>query len=243
MNLSNFQILSSGFGFLFGCLVFYYFGILDQNGLKSKKMKWFKFTVLTSILVLIEGCASVVTTFQEPKDQNSVLVIGSVIVDLFEYRGRSTTYHDGLDVVIAARFKHNGKIIHKNYWVKTNSRGYFVLSNVAPGDYTVRGFQIKIAGSSFKINVASPLRKENDEFLVVGPSKIPKGAFYFSNFKQGRIIDLSHNYFIVDRGEIVHHKSYFRYDNIKMVTGKIILEPDVMTYFKRRFQDSQWFTK
>ena len=206
-------------------------------------MKWFKLIIAAIVFVSSAGCASFVTTFQEPKDPNSVLVVGSAIVDLFEYRGNSTTHRDGLDVILAARYTQKGKVIHKNIWVKTNSRGYFVLSNAPPGEYTVRGFRIRIAGSSFSIIVANPLRNQNDKFEVVNPSKIPDEAFHFEYSKQGRIIDLRHNYFIVDRGEIVHHKKYFRYDNLKMVTGIVILEPDVITYFKQKYQDSQWFAR
>lgn len=207
-------------------------------------MNRFNFYILLVLLIQISGCASVTTTFQEPKTPNTVLVVGSVIVDLFEYRGSSTTHRDGVDVIIAARFQQKGKIIHKNYWVKTNPNGYFVLSNMPAGDYTVRGFRVKLAGSSFSITVANPYRNEKDTFNVLGRSKkIPDGAFHFDYLKQGRILNLRHNYFVVDRGEAVHHKTYFRYDNLKMVTGKIILEPDILTYFKRRYKDSLWFNQ
>ena len=187
------------------------------------------------------GCWSAQNKLVEPKKPDTMAVIGSIAIDLFEYRGITMTYRADVEVIIAGVYKEKGQTVHKNYWVRTDDRGYFFLVNLPRGEYALRGFRFQTVGPSYFITAVNLLRDEKDDFLVTQSASIPEGAYFFKYPAQNRFVNLRHNYFIVDRGQTVHHKVYFQMDNLRLVTGKTLLEPDVLTYFKAKYPGSAWF--
>ena len=182
-------------------------------------------------------------TVSAPKTDRSFLVIGALTVDLLQYRNITETYRGGIDVIIAGRLKKGGRYIYKNFWTKTDDRGYFFLANVPPGEYALRGFRIQVLGPAFHLLVFSRLRSEKDPYEVVQNARIPVLAGYFPFPARGRIVNLRHNYFILDHGIKAIARNYFKLENLKLVTGRTITEPDVLTYFKQTFPGSGWFGK
>jgi|Deesub1362B_J571_1020462.scaffolds.fasta_scaffold16397_2 hypothetical protein len=194
-------------------------------------------------MIWIWNCAGPVQQFREPQDASRYLVVGSLVVDLLEYRGITDTYRGGIEVSIAGRHVENGQVVHKNYWTMTDDRGYFFLANVPPGDYALRGFRLKVVGGDFFLNVVNPLRTEKDPYRVVKLGPLPDGAFVFPFPAQKNIVNLRHNYFILDRGKEVHHRVYFRLENFKTISGRILNEPDVISYFRSLHPSSLWFQR
>ena len=174
-------------------------------------------------------------------NDDKIIVIGSIAIDLFEYRNMTKTYRSGVDVIIAGRYVENGSVVHKNYWIETDDRGYFYLENIPNGDYALRGFRFQTVGPSFFLTVTNPLQNENDNYTVSRAAKLSETAHIFNFPVQNRIVNLRHNYFILDRGQEVHPRVYFRLDNLRLATGKNLLEPDVLTYFKEQYPQSKWF--
>lgn len=187
------------------------------------------------------SCSFSSKTLPDPQNDKNIVVIGSICIDLFEYRGISKTFRSGVKVIIAGRHKEGEKIIHKNYWVETDERGYFFLPNVPEGEYALRGFRFQIVGSDFFLTAINSLRSENDKYIINRAAKIPDGAFVFKFPLTNRTVNLWHNYFIVDRGQEVHPRVYYTLDNLRLVTGEILQEPDVLSYFKSRYPQSRWF--
>ena len=199
------------------------------------------YAFLLSLGIVILSCSFAGRTLPEPKNDKNIVVIGSIAIDLFEYRGMTKTFRSGVKVILAGRHKEGEKVVHKDYWVNTDERGYFFLPNVPEGDYALRGFRFQTVGSDFFLTAINPLRTENEKYVISRAAKIPDGAFFFKFPQFNRNINLRHNYFIVDRGQEVHPHVYFRLDNLRLVTGEILQEPDVESYFKGRYPQSLWF--
>jgi len=200
--------------------------------------------ILSLLIFLISFstyCSFLSSGLKEPENDNTIVVVGSIAVDLFEYRDITKTFRSGVKVIIAGRYRVNGTFVHKNYWVETDARGYFYLDNVPNGDYALRGFRFQTVGPSYFLTVTNPLQNENDKFEVSRTVKMPDGANVFNCPVQNRVVNLWHNYFIIDRGQDVHPKVYFQYDNFRLVTGKTLLEPSVVSYFAEKYPQSSWF--
>lgn len=198
-----------------------------------------EFRLIFFILAL--GCAAGSTGFKEPgSNGNTLIVLGSLAVDLFEYEGMTRTYRDGVDAIIASKRVTGGKEVYRNYWVKTDDRGYFTLSNVPDGEYSLRGFRIQTFGGPYYLTAVSRLEGP-DQFNIHNKGAVPESGSQFDFIKQNRIVNLRHNYFIVDRGESVHHRVFHRFDDLETASGTRIREPDVLDYFKSKHKDSGWF--
>ncbi len=193
------------------------------------------------LLLSISGCSFMGSGLQEPKDEKSVIVIGGLAIDLFEYRNSTQTYRAYVEVIVAGRYQQEGKTIHKNFWVTTDDRGYYFLAGVPKGDYALIGFRFQTVGPSYFLTVVNQMNSENDKFEVVPTAKLPDQISVFKFPARGTIVNLRQNYFIIDRGQEVHQKTYFRFDNLRLATGKTLLEPDVVSYFKNRYPESSWF--
>lgn len=186
-------------------------------------------------------CSFMSTGLKEPENNKTIIVVGSISIDLFQYLNMTKTYRSGVKVIIAGRHKKNGSYVYKNYWVETDTRGYFYLENVPDGDYALRGFRFETVGPSYFLTVISPLQNKDDKFQVSRAVKIPDKTFVFNYPVQNRIANLWHNYFLIDRGQEVHPKVYFQYNNFRLVTGKTLMEPNVISYFTEKFPQSSWF--
>lgn len=193
------------------------------------------------LLLSISGCSFMGSGLQEPKDENSVIVVGGITIDLFEYRNSTQTYRSNVEVIVAGRYEQEGKTIHKNFWVTTDNRGYFFLSGVPEGDYALIGFRFQTVGPSYFLTVVNQMNSENDKFEVLPTAKLPAQTSVFKYPARGSIVSLRQNYFIIDRGQDVHQKVYYRYDNLRLATGKTLLEPGVVSYFRNLYPESSWF--
>jgi hypothetical protein len=221
-------------------LAFTKFNCSASGGCDMKKTKLLLVYLLLLGIVIL-SCSFAGRTLPEPNNDKNIVVIGSIAIDLFEYRGMTKTFRSGVKVIISGRHKEGEKVVHKDYWVNTDERGYFFLPNVPEGDYALRGFRFQTVGSDFFLTAINPLRTENDKYVISRAAKIPDGAFVFKFPQTNRMVNLWHNYFIVDRGQDVHPHVKYTLDNLRLVTGEILQEPDVASYFMSRYPQSIWF--
>ncbi len=193
-----------------------------------------------SILLVWLSCAGVHPKLEDPKGDHSVLLIGSIIADVFEYHHITDTFKYATDVAIVGRVYENGHPKTKLFWTKTDEHGYFYLANVPPGEFGIQGFRVKVIGSEDMITVVNDLRDSTEYFHVVKRPIIKKTATYFPYKPKNRVVDFGHNYFLIDRGQEVHYKHFYRIKDLRLVTGDDLNEPPVAYYFFNRYTTSGW---
>jgi len=186
------------------------------------------------------GCAGLQPKFEDPKGDSSVLVIGSVLVDVFEYHHITDTFKYATDVAVLGKVEENGKIKKKLFWTKTDSYGYFYLDNLPPGAYGLKGFRVKILGSEDMITVVNDLRDSTEHYHVVSRPVIKRSGNYFPYKPKNRIVNFGHNYFFIDHGKDVHVKHFFRIKDLRLVTGERLTEQPVAYYFYNKYPKSMW---
>ena len=202
-----------------------------------------KLMLLLPILLALNsiwGCAGLQPRFEEPKNNTSVLLIGSVIVDVFEYHHITDTFKYATDVAIMGQVEENGRIKKKLFWTKTDSHGYFYISNLPPGEYGLKGFRVKILGSEDMITVVNDLSDSTDHYNVVSKPVIKKAGNYFPYKPKSRVVDFGHNYFFIDHGKDVHVKHLYRIKDLRLVTGEYLTEQPVAYYFYNKYPKSTW---
>ncbi len=186
------------------------------------------------------GCAGVHPKLEDPKGDQSVLLIGSIIADVFEYHHITDTFKYATDVAIVGRVNENGRQKIRLFWTKTDEHGYFYLANLPPGEYGIQGFRVKVIGSEDMITVVNDLQDSTEHFHVVARPIIKKTATYFPYKPKNRVVDFGHYYFLLDRGQEVHVKKLYRIKKLRLVTGEDLNEPPVAYYFFNKYPNSGW---
>ena len=196
--------------------------------------------LLVIAVIFFVQCAGPSRGLKEPDKRYSYLVIGSVIVDLFDCYGITGIVRYGIEVAVVGKILVKGVPQFQRYWVPTDARGYFALANVPPGQYTLKGFRLSVSGSTY-ITVANELKNERSQFKVQrSPYISPRVSYFKYSRGKGRIVNMRHNYFLIDRNESVYHKEFFRIQRFRTVTGKILDEPSVIDYFIQKNPHSGW---
>ena len=214
--------------------------IIIKIGSNKRMKKWILLLTATFLLGNFLNCAGLHPGFENPKNDTSVLLIGSLIVDVFEYHHITDTYNYATDVAILGRVEEAGKIKEKLFWTKTDAHGYFYLANKPPGEYRIKGFRVKILGSEDLITVVNDLTDSTEHFRVVKRPVIKKSGNYFPYKPKNRVVDFGHNYFFLDRGKEVHYKHFYRIKDLRLVTGTHLNEPPVAYYFSAEHPKSLW---
>ena len=198
------------------------------------------FVLLITAAVFFVQCATTSRGLKEPGKKYSYLVIGSVTVDLFHCYGITATVRYGIEVAIVGKVLVKGVPQFQRYWVTTDDRGYFALANVPPGKYALKGFRVPVLGN-IQITVINELKNARSKFKVQRSPYIPARVNYFKYPKaKQRIVNLRHNYFLIDSDNLVYHREFFRIQKFRTVTGEILDEPSVIDYFIQRNPHSGW---
>jgi len=233
-------LVLGNFGGAFGRSACNKLAAAQKEGSGERMKKWVFLLLILSVLSGFWGCAGFQPKFEDPKNDTSVLLIGSVIVDIFEYHHITDTFKYATDVAILGRVEENGKIKKKLFWTKTDSHGFFYLDNMPPGEYGLKGFRVKILGSEDVLAVVNDLTDSTEYYRVISHPVIKKIGNYFRYKPKNRVVDFGHNYFFIDHGKEVHAKHLYRIKDLRLVTGERLTEQPVAYYFYNRYPKSAW---
>jgi hypothetical protein len=207
--------------------------------MKKKVLK--HFIVVGIILV---GCAGTIRQgFKEPSSVDSMLIIGSIIVEDNYYTKEIGVYRDGIEVAILGRTE-KGKALA--FWTVTDKNGYFSIGDVPKGEYTLKGFHVLLKDGSY-VTVSNRLNYISDPFLVAESELIIFEGREFTIKPVNRIVNLQHNHFILtamSRGSrIVNHTVLSIIDSERLVDGKVYSEGPVVEYIMKKYPESQWISE
>lgn len=195
------------------------------------------------ILLVFISCAARISTLTEPSSDESMVVLGSVILQNNGFTSETEVYVDGIDVLIVGKTIESGKEQVKDYWVVTDKNGYFILSDVPAGEYALKAIRTTVGVQSL-ITIANSLRYSSSEFEILRKERIPFGADYFAIKSNGRVLDLQHNFFMIDysskTSRKVLHRVAPKVKEAKLVNNEIMVRTSNAAYFIEKYPESQW---
>jgi hypothetical protein len=201
-----------------------------------------KIFIVFTLLVLV-ACGGRIVTLVEPENDETLIVVGSIILQNNGYTPGADVYMDGIDVMITSKIMVNGEEKIKDYWVVTDQNGYFQLSNVPAGNYALKAIKTTV-GVQRLVTIANSLRYSGAEFQIQSRENIPFGAEYFEEKVVGRVVDLKHNFFLIDYASQSNYRVQVRKANLVpkavLVNGAEMTRPSVPEYFIQKFPESKW---
>lgn len=200
----------------------------------------FQRLVLLIGCALFLDCAAGIQTFENPTGDQSYLVIGSILFQSNYLGYKAEVCRKGIEVAILGRVEEKGHVKMKNHWTMTDQKGYFFLADVEPGQYVVKGIRLTLSDGT-RMVISSPLRQPGSlGFQLQQTENIVFEGDYFPFEAKGRIMNLQHHYFTIDRTLTIGHTTTESAEDLELITGEQIDLPRVQEYFIETYPNSEW---
>ncbi len=195
------------------------------------------------LCILVISCAQSTRVIDTPIDENSFLVVGSVVVEDEFYTSLSGVHLNDIEVAILAEITQDGITKTTGYWTKTDENGYFYLMNVPPGRYALTGLRLNLNDQSTLV-INNPCTSETDVFKISYRDHIGFIGNYFDIEPNNRVVNLQANYFSIDADSRTYYDvKYFRrkaITGLRMVNGIKLVQISPIRYFKNQFAGTPW---
>jgi len=196
--------------------------------------------IATAMLILFHGCSQSFKGFTEPTSENTMLVIGRVIVEDKGYTERPEVYKKDLRIAIYGKGKDGTE---QGIWARTDENGYFVLSNVPMGEYAVKAVQLTVGSGQF-LSIENRLGFVDDPYLIVNREFFIFEGDYFPFEPVGRIQSLKHHIFTLDQSNRnilqVRNLALYQLNDYELHTGEMLTAEPVEQYFIAKYPNSAW---
>ena len=199
-----------------------------------------KFLLLLIMVICISACVTSYQGFREPTSDQSMIVIGQVIVQDDGYTDRPKLYKKDIRVGIYGKTE-NGHDIGE--WLTTDENGYYVLTDVPKGEYVLKAIQLTV-GAGQLVTIENRWSYADDSFIITNRDFIAFTATYFPFEPVGRVQSLKHTIFTLDLPNrnvtTVKFAMLNTLDNITVYGGEVLNEGPVERYFIEKYPDSKW---
>jgi hypothetical protein len=203
--------------------------------MNTKKMLMF-----LVILILISGCSQSYKGFTEPSAENTMMVVGQVIVEDKGYTEKPEVYKEDLRIAIFGLGADGEEL---GFWARTDENGYFVLSNVPMGEYAVKAVQLTVGSGQF-LSIENRLGFSDEPYIIVNREFFIFEGGYFPFEPIGRIQSLKHHIFTLDQSNRnilqVRNMAVYKLNNYELHTGEMLTAEPVETYFIEKYPNSAW---
>ena len=193
--------------------------------------------IFLSICIMSIYCGGSKNFVLEKAEQGKSILVGAILI---ENDGLDEIYQsitENITVVIA------GKSIageEEGYRLKTDENGYFILQNVPPGSYVLKGFEVDIAfGRRMLINSRCD---GNTQIYYPAETIIDYTVRVWPESMETKVLDMEINYFKVDQALRIATRKYKRMNNLAgVISGSQYTMANPLDYFRTKFPQSDWF--
>jgi len=213
------------------------------NTLHSQERKIMKKVTLIFLpFVLLLACAAGVSyyKFAEPVSDDSMLVVGRIIVEDNQFSGRFQVVKSGIEVAILGQPEGSPNVT--GLWAHTDNSGYFALANVPKGNYALKGIRFTLS-TGVRVTLVNPLIRDLDYFRFNPMENILIEGNYFRLKPVGRVLSLQHNLFRLNpknSSYALENDTVAAVNNYKLVDGSTLNDSLVEEYFINKYPDTVW---
>jgi len=188
------------------------------------------------------ACAAGVAYYKyaEPTSDESMLIVGRIIIEDNQFTGRYDVIKYGTEVAILGKPEGSTKVT--GLWTMTDKDGYFALANVPKGEYALKGIRATLS-NGMRVTLSNPLIKGVNYFRFNPTENILIDGDYFPFHPVGRVLSLQHNLFRLNPKKSMFSLEYDTKQilkNVKLVDGSTANDATVEEYFIAKHPDTVW---
>lgn len=202
------------------------------------KRKMLLFSI--GVFLLMAACASSIKYgFNEPTSDETLIVVGRLIVHSGPERDLDEVTKDKISVALLGRTT-NGKTL--SIWIETDENGYFAVADVPKGTYAIKAIRTML-GIQY-LNMVNELKYPTSLFRVMDDDFFPFTGDYYPFEAEGRVLSLKHNIITIlplnaSVNPIIQDTHYLLKD-FQLADGETLNAGPVEEYFMKKYPDSQW---
>ncbi|MBN2413260.1 carboxypeptidase regulatory-like domain-containing protein [candidate division KSB1 bacterium] len=192
---------------------------------------------LTSLLECVSTNNTVV--LQKPEPGKS-LVVGAVLVENDGIDDLYQSKTSNIVVVVVGKSILNGNEEIKGYRTKTDKNGYFLLQNIPPGSYVLKGIEVDVGYTNHYL--ISSLWEGNQQRYIYEDKMIDYNVRSWPEEENSTVINLGINYFKLDNAGRIYDNRFKSLNNTVLGIKEkyhTMAAPDV--YFKEQYPEIEWF--
>jgi hypothetical protein len=146
-----------------------------------------------------------------------------------------------IHVVLVGKHIQNGEEKTEGYKVKTDENGYFLLQNVPPGSYVLKGFEVDV-GFNTRLFITSRWDGNRQIFYPGTTNVIDYTVRVWPDPHEGKIIDLGINYFMIDQAMRIANNTFnVLQDKPGALAGVTYTMKNPVEYYKSKYLQWEWF--
>ncbi len=204
-----------------------------------KKLSYF--IMLTILTTFFLECASTKSSLipQKPEPGKS-LVVGAILVENDGIDDLYQSKTSNIVVVLVGKSLLNGEEEIQGYRTKTDKNGYFLLQNVPPGSYILKGIEADVSYTNHYL--ISSRWEGNRQHYIYENKMIDYNVRNWPEGNDSRVINLGINYFKLDNAGRIY------YDNFKALNNSLLSIKDVFynmpapdVYYNEKYPELEWF--
>ena len=199
-----------------------------------------KITTGLALLIFVTGCAETYKGFTEPTSENSMLVVGRVIVEDKGYTEKPEVYKERIRIAIYGKSEDGSET---GVWATTDENGYFVLANLPKGEYVIKALRLTVGAGQLLI-IENRLSFSDDPYIITNREFFIFDGEYFPFEPVGRIQSLKHHIFTLDQSNrnilIVRNMALYKLKDIELHNGEVLNAEPVERYFIKKYPNSAW---
>ncbi|HKJ68902.1 MAG TPA: carboxypeptidase-like regulatory domain-containing protein [bacterium] len=179
-------------------------------------------------------------TLEEPEPGMST-VVGAILVENAGYDDYYRPIREGIQVVVVGKTTQDGEEQREGYRVYTDENGYFMLQNVPPGAYIVKGIEFTI-GVGQTMRVAAEWEAGRKIFRMTD-RELNYIVRDWPMEEDSKVINTSIHYFLIDRAPRVMAAQTFELisDRSLALDQYTYTLQNPVDYFKEKYPESAWF--
>ncbi len=205
---------------------------------KVKKQIAFLCCLIGGIICL--SCAgNKMLTLQEPLPGKSLLV-GAVLVENLGLEDVYEAITDKITVVIVGKWQENGNEKTSGFRVKTDKQGYYMLQNVFPGAYVIKGIEVDVG---YSIHMFITSRWEgNTQIYEPASTMIDDIVRVWPKAEDKKVMDLGIQYICLEFSGQIQDQKYTRLQNGRLgLKDKTYDMKTPENYFAAKYPEWGWF--
>ena len=204
------------------------------------------FSMLLTVFFLFQLSSCAVTGSyeqQEPQEGKAILV-GAILVENFGLGDIYDFKKSNILVKIASKHEENGSEVTETHRTTTDPNGYFMLQNVEPGYYVIKGIEMNLVPNERSF-VHAIWDGERRYYEMTGTElESDYTVRYWEQEYDGPVIDMGIMHFevgITDRGHVLYNR-FTELQNARLrlpgITYNMI---NPVEYYEDKFPEWKWF--
>lgn len=207
-----------------------------------KHLHYFFICIVFGVLILSCGTTQMGREFtlEEPEPGMSA-VVGAVLIENAGYDDYYRPVRGGIQVVVVGKSMEEGEEDRQGYRVFTDENGYFMLQNVPPGSYIVKGVEFTI-GVGQTMRVAAEWEAGRKIFRITD-RELNYIVRDWPMEQEGKVFNTRIHYFLIDRAPRVMAAQTFESINDRSLAldQYTYTMQNPVDYFQEKYPESGWF--